>query len=72
MRVGRWFLPDTPDVLTTLSEQAAITVDGLEQMAAWAKGDAGAAERVRACEHRGDERKRALRTQLTAAFSTPL
>jgi hypothetical protein len=72
MRLRRWFLPESPDVLRVLSEQAAITVEGLEALQAWASGDAAAARHVRQCEHRADERKRALRAGLTAAFTTPL
>lgn len=72
MRLRRWFLPENPDVLGMLSEQAAITVEGLEALHTWARGDDAAARRVRDCEHRADERKRALRTGLTSAFTTPL
>jgi uncharacterized protein Yka (UPF0111/DUF47 family) len=72
MRPQRWFLPDTPDVLATLREQTETTVEGLEALFAWAGGDAGAAERLRACEHRADAQKRELRAMLTEAFTTPL
>lgn len=68
----RWFLPETLDVLGMLSEQTAITVEGLEALGAWARGDAAKAEVVRACEHRADDRKRELREALTTAFATPL
>jgi len=72
MRRSRWFLPEAPDVLGMLGEQTAITVEGLAALAAWARGDAARAEVVRDCEHRADERKRALREMLTTAFTTPL
>lgn len=36
---SRWFLPETPDVIGMLQEQAAITVNGMEAFAAWAGGD---------------------------------
>jgi len=72
MRRRRWFLPETPDVLGMLRDQTAITVEGIEALAAWASGDAGQAELVRDCEHRADDRKRALRQALTTAFTTPL
>jgi uncharacterized protein Yka (UPF0111/DUF47 family) len=67
-----WFLPEIPDVLGGLGEQADITVEGVDELNAWAAGDAEAADRLRACEHRADERKRDLRMALTEAFSTPL
>ena len=72
MRLRRWFLPNEPDVLGLLSEQTAITVEGMDTMRAWAEGDTGAAERLREGEHRADDCKRALRAALTAAFMTPL
>ena len=31
-----WFLPDNPDLLGLLCEQAAITVDGMQALVAWA------------------------------------
>jgi hypothetical protein len=55
-----------------LGQQAAITVEGMDELVAWAGGDAAAADRLRSCEHRADERKRELREALTEAFSTPL
>lgn len=67
-----WFLPQTPDVLGMLRQQATITVEGMDALVAWAGGDAAAADRLRQLEHRADERKRELREALTAAFSTPL
>jgi uncharacterized protein Yka (UPF0111/DUF47 family) len=68
----RWFLPHTPDVLGALGAQAAITVEGMDALAAWAAGDAAAAQRVRECEHLADDRKRELRAALSEAFMTPL
>ncbi len=67
-----WFLPQSADVLAMLGEQAAITVEGMEALVAWAGGEAAAAERLRKSEHRADDRKRELRKALTEAFSTPL
>lgn len=72
MTTGRWFLPRTPDVLAALRAQTAVTVDGLDALAAWATGDEAAADRVRECEHVADDRKRELRAALSEAFSTPL
>ena len=68
----RWFLPETPDVLGMLREQTAITVEGMEALIAWSVGEPGAADRLRECEHRADDRKRELRAALTLAFTTPL
>jgi len=67
-----WFLPEMPDVLGGLAEQAAVTVEGMDAFAAWAAGDAEAATRVRRLEHAADERKRELLVQLRTAFVTPL
>jgi uncharacterized protein Yka (UPF0111/DUF47 family) len=69
---SHWFLPQSADVLGMLSEQAAITVAGVDALVAWAGGEAGAGDRVRKLEHEADERKRVLRVALTEAFSTPL
>ncbi len=72
MKRGRWFLPDTPDVLGMLREQAAITVEGMEALVAWAAGEQGAAARLLEHEHRADARKRELRRALSVSFTTPL
>lgn len=72
MRRARWFLPDSPDVLGLLRGQLAAIVEGMDAFASWAAGDAGAADTVRACEHRADDAKRELREALRAAFVTPL
>ncbi|HEU4943015.1 MAG TPA: DUF47 family protein [Gaiellaceae bacterium] len=68
----RWFLPATPDVLGMLGGQTAITIDGMDALVAWARGDRAAAGRLRECEHRADDHKRELRAALTVAFTTPL
>jgi uncharacterized protein len=72
MTRGRWFLPETPDVLGILREQTAITMEGMEALIAWSVGEPGAADRLRECEHGADERKRELRAALTISFTTPL
>ncbi len=72
MRRHRWFLPETPDVLGMLREQTAITIEGMEALIAWSNREPGAADRLRECEHRADDRKRELRAALTIAFTTPL
>jgi uncharacterized protein Yka (UPF0111/DUF47 family) len=68
----RWFLPERPDVVGMLCEQAAITVEGLQELVEWAGGDAAAGDRLRVCEHRADAQKREVRRALTTAFLTPL
>jgi len=72
MKLHRWFLPETPDVLGMLREQLAVTVEGLEAAQAWALGDPMMAEAVRECEHRADEHKRDIQVALTSAFMTPM
>jgi len=67
-----WFLPGDTDLLGMLHEQSASTVDGMHAFVAWAGGDPGAADEVRACEHRADESKRALWRALRDAFSPPM
>ncbi|HET7661982.1 MAG TPA: DUF47 family protein [Oryzihumus sp.] len=66
-----WFLPETPDVIGTLSRQAEVTVTGLTAMVAWACG-AGTGAPVREAEHQADAIRRELSGQLRVAFSTPV
>jgi uncharacterized protein Yka (UPF0111/DUF47 family) len=68
----RWFLPRESDVIGVLQAQAAVTVEGVVALVAWSNDEPGAADVVRDCEHRADERKRELRRAITAAFMTPL
>lgn len=72
MKGARWFLPETPDVLGLLRRQVAETVEGMSAFAAWAAGDANAADAVRACEHRADAIKAEVRLALSVAFVTEL
>jgi hypothetical protein len=72
VRRGRWFLPEQPDILGLLRTQLDVTVEGMDAFAAWAAGDAAAADAVRACEHRADDAKRDVREALRVAFVTPL
>jgi uncharacterized protein Yka (UPF0111/DUF47 family) len=69
---GRWFLPETPDVIGKLQQQADVTAAGMAAFAAWAAGDAGRAEEVRDAEHRCDELRRQLVDAVREAFTTPL
>jgi hypothetical protein len=68
----KWFLPESPDLLGLLRDQAVITVEGMAALVAWAGGDAAAADTVRACEHRADDTKRELWRELRDAFSPPI
>ena len=68
----RWFLPESPDVLGLLGRQVAVTAEGMDAFAAWAAGDAGAADTVRAREHAADAMKREVLDALRAAFVLPL
>lgn len=67
-----WFFPETPDVLGMLRRQAAITVDGMDALTAWAAGDPEAAGRLSVMEHEADDVKRDLRLALRTAFITPI
>ena len=72
MKLQRWFLPETPDVVAMLSRQLDVTREGVDTLVAWAHGEDGKASAIRALEHKGDEEKRALERALTTAFTTPL
>jgi uncharacterized protein len=72
MTKARWFLPETPDLLGMLREQASITVEAMEALTRWSAGDLDAAREVRDCEHRADDSKRNLWRTLREAFSPPL
>lgn len=67
-----WFLPDMPDVLALLRDQAHTTQEGLRHFADWANGDLDSGALVRDAEHAADIAKRSVQTALRNAFSTPL
>lgn len=69
---GRWFLPQTPDVIGMLQQQAAITAAGMDAFAEWAAGNTARAEDVRTAEHNCDEARRGLVAAVSEAFTTPL
>ena len=69
---GRWFLPDTPDVISMLQRQVAATCDGMSAFAAWAEGDQSKADQVRDSEHVCDDLRRTLVDAVREAFTTPL
>jgi uncharacterized protein len=68
----RWFLPENPDLLAMLRNQAEITVQAMDALVAWSNGETAAASTVRDCEHRADDAKRELWRTLRDAFSPPL
>ena len=67
-RHRRWFLPEMPDVIGLLRRQTAVTLEALDALAAWAAGDAAAAQIVRDAEPRGDTAKRDVLDALREAF----
>jgi uncharacterized protein Yka (UPF0111/DUF47 family) len=69
---SHWFLPDTPDVLATLTRQAEVTVAGMQAFRAWAAGSAEHEAEVRDYEHEADGLRRVLARDVRIAFSTPL
>lgn len=71
-RRGRWFLPETPDVIGMLQRQAEATASGMDAFAAWAAGDVTRAEDVRTAEHDCDDLRRQLVDAVRDAFTTPL
>jgi uncharacterized protein Yka (UPF0111/DUF47 family) len=72
MKLSRWFLPDSPDVLGMLMAQGSVTVEGMDALVRWAQGDPDAADEVRDAEHRADDHKRELRMALRSSFLMPL
>jgi len=70
--MGRWFLPETPDVVGMLCGQVETTHEALSAFASWARGDAAQADRLRELEHQADDEKRELWRALRSAFVTPL
>ena len=69
---GRWFLPESPDVIGMLQRQAEVTASGMRAFAAWAAGDDSRAPQVRAAEHECDDLRRQLVDAVRDAFTTPL
>jgi uncharacterized protein Yka (UPF0111/DUF47 family) len=67
-----WLLPDDRDLLGMLHEQAEISLEGMRALVDWASGHTGAADALRACEHRADDAKRALWRALRDSFSPPI
>jgi uncharacterized protein Yka (UPF0111/DUF47 family) len=72
VKLSRYLLPESPDVLALLRRQLAVTIAGLDAFAAWAAGDGAKAQAVRDAEEAGDTAKRELLRALRAAFITAL
>jgi uncharacterized protein Yka (UPF0111/DUF47 family) len=69
---GRWFLPESPDVLAMLAHQMDATRRGMAALAGWAHGDGAQERALRDAEHLADAPKRELRRALRTAFTTQL
>jgi uncharacterized protein Yka (UPF0111/DUF47 family) len=72
VKLRPWFLPDVPDVLGMLREQSTVSVQCLDDLVAWTRGDADAAGRLREAERHAGRCKHELWRALRIAFSTPL
>lgn len=68
----KWFLPETPDVLGMLAEQADVTLTGMAAFTAWASGEIEQEATVRQAEHDADEARRTLIESVRDAFTTPV
>jgi len=67
-----WFLPESPDVLRELRDQADVSVECLDALVSWTHGDVDAAARLWDAEQRAGDCKRKLWRALRAAFATPV
>src|ERR1700690_2177784 len=67
-----WLLPAESDVLAILRVQATTTVEGMEALVAWARGDRSGSGRLRDADHRADVPKRGLRVAGRRAFIAPI
>jgi uncharacterized protein len=72
MRLRRWLVPEVPDVLGLMRRQLAVTIEGVDALAAWAGGDPACAKSVREAEERGDDAKRELLEAVREALISPL
>lgn len=71
-KTRRWFLPESPDLIGMLRNQAEVTQRGVNAFAAWARGDGAQADAVREAEHECDDVRRRLVDAVSQAFTTPL
>ncbi len=72
MTMKHWFLPEDPDLLGLLAEQARITTRGMDALVDWAHAVDDANKVVRSCEHEADATKRELWRKLRLAYSPPV
>jgi uncharacterized protein Yka (UPF0111/DUF47 family) len=72
MNPRRWFLPDTPDVMSMLRRQLAVTIEGADLLAVWAGGGPIKRSGLEEVELRGEEARRELLEALREAFITPI
>lgn len=68
----RWFLPQSPDLLGLLARQGAVTIEAMDALSAWAKGDQAQAASVHHLEHLGDMASREVLSAVKDAFVTPI
>ena len=67
-----WFLPENPDVLGMLRQQAAVTIEGMAALVEWADGDADGQRPRPRRRAPGGRRQAELRAHLKTAFITPI
>lgn len=65
-----WFLPDVPDVVGLLSRQGDLTVEGVDALSRWARGDSSQEAEIQAVERRADAARREVLTAVRRAFVT--
>ncbi len=68
----RWFLPDTPDLLGLLGAQGALTVQGIDALTSWSKGDASAGALLDGLAADGERAARQVLMAVKTAFVTPI
>lgn len=68
----RWFLPESPDVIGMLQQQAELTAQGMRTFAQWAAGAYEQGQEVRDLEHECDDVRRTLAQAVREAFTTPV
>jgi uncharacterized protein Yka (UPF0111/DUF47 family) len=68
----RWFLPETPDLLGLLSAQGAVTVQGVDALVAWSKGEPSAGAQVGERATDGELAARRVLMAVKVAFVTPI
>jgi uncharacterized protein Yka (UPF0111/DUF47 family) len=72
MNPRRWFLPDTPDVISMLRRQFAVMIEGADLLAVWAGGGPVKRSNLIEIDERGEKARRELLEALKEAFITPI